>query len=71
MMKPVRLSTREGEYVTTVRIPAMNRPPDAIMWGQRMFMHISADHYSEGMLYVVPDMKVQVDHIPEAEKNKL
>ena len=68
MMRQVRLSTPEGSYVATVRVPIFNPPPDAIMWGSRFFQHITAEHYSEGFIYVVQEMKVTVEKVPEAEK---
>lgn len=54
-MRTVRLLTRSGEFVTEVEVPAFILPPDVIQWGSRHFLHITAEEYSEGLLYAIPD----------------
>lgn len=39
----VALLTMYGEYVTTAVIPPYNKPPDVLIWGQRVFK-VSVNH---------------------------
>lgn len=36
---PCRLETRDGAHVRTVYVPPFAIPPDALLWGDRLFLH--------------------------------
>jgi hypothetical protein len=62
-MEPVRLQTREGEFVAEVRIPPFALLPEVLIWGSRVFCrvgeaergaHEGALVYREGFAFWVP-----------------
>lgn len=54
----ITLYTRDGGLVTKIDIPAMQPPPDGIVWGSRFFVRgvssgdfNSGPNYYEGLLW--------------------
>ena len=56
-MIETKLLTRDGEYVTTVRVLPFTPMPEVIQWGERYFVRQGDDNghdtpeYREGMLW--------------------
>jgi hypothetical protein len=46
-----RLLTAEGHFVTRVRIPLFNRPPEIVRWVERFFMRRLNGEYREAMVW--------------------
>jgi hypothetical protein len=57
---PVRLETRDGRYVVTLKMPPFVVWPEAVQWGQRtFFLHDQGGDfgipvYREGLLWWAP-----------------
>jgi hypothetical protein len=54
-MDLVKLYTRGGDYVATIRMPPFNPPPEAISWATRLFARNEEGDYREGMTWFAPD----------------
>jgi hypothetical protein len=48
----IRPGKSENDYVTTVRVLVMDPPPDAIFWGERLFIRLQDGRYVEGFSYM-------------------
>jgi hypothetical protein len=46
-----RLLTADGGYVTRVRLPLFNPPPEIVRWGERYFVRRLNGEYHEGMVW--------------------
>lgn len=55
VMEKVRLYTADGEMVADVFVPAFEPPPDALLWGQRIFIRRDDGRYLEGFCWVALD----------------
>jgi len=59
-MIEVKLTTKQGEYVTTVNVIPMNPLPEIIQWGSRFFIEVEGKTgkmptYREGLAIYVTD----------------
>ena len=56
-MVKTELYTRSGDYVITVMVPPFKPPPEAIVWGSRIFFRQSLDgKFLEGLAFHVTEM---------------
>jgi len=55
-MIAIKLYTRDGAEVTTVRIPPFLIPAEGILWGERtFFLDREVQQYREGLLFVITE----------------
>lgn len=62
-MKKIKLLTESGGYVTSAFIPPFNTPPQAVVWGQRIFFFKSDEEYREGFCVAAVIYGNEVDEI--------
>jgi hypothetical protein len=48
-----------ADVVTTVMMPRMTSAPEAIWWGQRLFIRRDDTHYVEGICWVASRLSTQ------------
>jgi hypothetical protein len=54
-MHKVKLTTRDGGFVTEIQVPPLNPPYEVVVWGQRVFVWDGATQtYREGLMFVDP-----------------
>lgn len=51
-MEPIRLYTREGQYLVTVQVPHFEPKAEVIFYGDRCFVHCRDGFYREAMPWV-------------------
>lgn len=51
-MDKVKLYTRDGGFVVEINILPFKIYPEAIMWGERMFIKTPGGEYREGFMWV-------------------
>jgi hypothetical protein len=49
----VQLLTRAGQAVARVQVPRFKVMPEAVAWGERVFIRAADGHYREGVLWPV------------------
>lgn len=56
-MNKVKLTTRDGGFVTEIQIPVLNPPYEVVAWGNRVFVWDGPTQtYREGLMYVDPSV---------------
>lgn len=58
-MEKVNLYTADGRMVTEIEIPPFQTHAEGILWGSRCFFWSGVhSQYREGLLYIVPQVRV-------------